>query len=152
MALVWALPLAPRTFKLPIGMGGLFCLRAQGQNELTLTSVGGVGETHERELKIQTSSRPTVELIGARHQSRHGLGKAEIASAFPNTNKTYEMARNPLLDLVVVLEPSHEATDAIFDRSFRLEASVSNQVIDIGVGGRDVAILHRQKFLNRFLP
>ena len=58
-----------------------------------------------------------------------------------------------LSELVVVAVPRHEARHAILDRGRGPKADVAHQIVDVGIGRRHVARLHRQHFaLARFGP
>src|SRR5215208_3241861 len=57
--------------------------------------------------------------------------------------------RGPAVDMsrraMIGLEPVDEPADAISDRGRRLEIDLAHQVLDIGIGCRDIARLHRQE-------
>ena len=120
--------------------------------------IGGVGDDdrtleqsrirhpQQRILKCRTHPEQRQELLGmdlarSRPQPRSG------AAAHDQWNDTFAHCAL-LLEIMIVTIPFRKPRNSIFNRGRRPESDVAREILDIGIGCRHVAWLHRQHLLD----
>ncbi len=110
----------------------------------------GVGDPQQRVLKRRTRPEQRQELLRA-HFARGRPQPRSGAAAHDQWNDSFGHCRL-LLKVMIVTVPFRKPCDPILNRGGGPEPDFARQILDIGIGGRDVAGLHRQHLLDDRTP
>jgi serine protease Do len=104
-------------------------------------------------MEVALMGFPIGGVLGFRPVTHRGIVASIVASALPtqSSRQLNEGAVARLREGSFEPVPVDEARDAVVDRGLRREAGPVGQCLDVGVGGRHVARLHRQHVLLRRL-
>jgi hypothetical protein len=73
---------------------------------------------------------------------------ARVEATLPSTTvKMPRSRRDRAITSMTTAIPSHKFADAIFDGCRRTEIGIADKIIDVSIGCRDIAWLHRQQLL-----